>query len=210
MIRILIADDHAILRKGLKQILLEQYPTAIIEEANDAEEMISKTMTGNYKIIICDLSMPGRSGLDVLPYIKQYFPQIPVLILSLFPEEQYAIRALKGGASGYISKMAASTDLLKAVKVVLQGHKYISSFMAEKMVENLEEGHFHKLPYEELSNREFDIFKRIASGSRVIEIAEELSLSISTVSTYRTRILAKMSMKTNAQLTRYCLDNKMA
>lgn len=117
---------------------------------------------------------------------------------------------MKGGASGYVSKMAASTDLLKAVKLVLQGHKYISSFIAEKMAENLEEGHFHKLPYEVLSNREFDIFKRIASGIRVIDIAEQLSLSISTVSTYRTRILAKMSMKTNAQLTRYCLDNKLA
>lgn len=129
MIRILIADDHAILRQGLKQILLDQYPTAIIEEANDAEEMISKTMTGNYKIIICDLSMPGRIGLEVLPYIKQNFPQIPVLILSLFPEEQYAIRAMKRGASGYISKMAASADLLKAVKVVCKAiNMYLPSW----------------------------------------------------------------------------------
>jgi len=210
MIRILIADDYAIIRKGLKQILLEQYPAAIIEEANDAEEVISKAITGNYNIIICDLSMPGRSGLDVVQYIKQNFPATPVLILSLYPEEQYAIRAFKAGASGYLNKEAAPTELVKAVRLVLQGHKYISSSIAEKMVENLGGGRSDKLPYEVLSDREFDIFKRIASGTRVNEIAEKLSLSISTVSTYRARILTKMSMKTNAQLTRYCLDNKLS
>jgi len=210
MIRILIADDYAIIRKGLKQILLEQYPAAIIEEANDAEEVISKAMTGNYNIIICDLSMPGRSGLDVVQYIKQNFPATPVLIISLYPEEQYAIRAFKAGASGYLNKEAAPTELVKAVRLVLQGHKYISSSIAEKMVENLGGGHSGKLPYEVLSDREFDIFKRIASGTRVNEIAEKLSLSISTVSTYRARILTKMSMKTNAQLTRYCLENKLS
>ena len=210
MIRILIADDYAIIRKGLKQILLEQYPAAIIEEANDAEEVISKAMTGNYNIIICDLSMPGRSGLDVVQYIKQNFPATPVLIISLYPEEQYAIRAFKAGASGYLNKEAAATELVKAVRLVLQGHKYISSSIAEKMVENLGGSRSDKLPYEVLSDREFDIFKRIASGTRVNEIAEKLSLSISTVSTYRARILTKMSMKTNAQLTRYCLDNKLS
>src|SRR5688572_12811526 len=164
MIRILIADDHAIIRKGLKQILLEQYPAAIIEEANDAEEAISKAMSGDYNIIICDLFMPGRSGLDVMQYIKQNFPQIPVLILSLYPEEQYAMRAFKAGASGYLNKEAASAELVKAVKLVLQGHKYISSSLAEKMAEKLGGGYSDKLPYEVLSDREFDIFKRIASG----------------------------------------------
>jgi len=209
MIHILIADDHAIIRKGLKQVLLEQYPSAIIEEANDAEEVIRKAMTGDFNIIICDLSMPGRSGLDVVQYIKQNFPKMPILILSLYPEEQYAIRALKAGASGYLSKEAAPTEMIKAVQMVLQGHKYISSSIAEKMVENLGQGSSAKVPCEFLSDREFDIFKRIASGTRVFEIAQKLSLSISTVSTYRTRILTKMGMKTNAQLTRYCLDNKL-
>jgi two-component system invasion response regulator UvrY len=178
MIRILLADDHKIIRKGLKQILLEEYPSAIIEEANDAEEVIKKTMTTSYSIIICDLSMPGRSGLDVVLHMRQNFPKIPVLILSLYPETQYGIRAIKAGAAGYLNKEAAPAELVNAVQRILKGHK-------------------------------FDIFKRIASGNRVYEIAERLSLSSSTVTSYRARILTKMGMKTNADMTRYCLDNQL-
>lgn len=209
MLRILIADDHLVIRKGLKQILLEEYPTAIIEEANNAEEVISKTMTVSYNIIICDLSMPGRSGLDVVLHMKQNFPKIPVLILSLYPENQYGIRTIKAGASGYLNKEAAPEELITAVQRILKGHKYISSYLAEKLTENLVNDRFGKAAFEFLSDREFDIFKRIASGNRIFEIAEKLSLSSSTVNSYRGRILTKMGMKTNAELTRYCLDNQL-
>lgn len=209
MIRILIADDHMVIRKGLKQILLEEYPSAIIEEANDAEEVISKAMTIAYSMVICDLSMPGRSGLDVVAHMKQNFPKIPVLILSLYPEDQYGIRVIKAGASGYLNKEAAPTELINAVQRILKGHKYISPYLGEKLTENLVHDRFGKAAYEFLSDREFDIFKRIASGNRVYEIAKRLSLSSSTVTSYRARILAKMGMKTNAELTRYCLDNQL-
>jgi len=209
MVRILIGDDHAVIRKGLRQILLEKYPSAIIEEAKDAEGLISKAMAGKYDVIISDLSMPGRSGLDVLEYIKQNFPAIPVLILSSYPEEQYAIRTLKAGASGYLSKETAPEELVKAVELLLQGRKYISSSIAEKMAEYLEQGGARKVPYETLSDREFEVFKLIAAGKPVSEIAEKLSLSVTTVSTYRARILAKMDMKTNAELTMYCLQNNL-
>lgn len=209
MVRILIGDDHAVIRKGLRQILLERYPSAIIEEANDAEGLISKAIGGKFDVIISDLSMPGRSGLDVLSYIKQNFPDLPVLILSSYPEDQYAIRTLKAGASGYLSKETAPEELVKAVERVLQGRKYISSSIAEKMAENLEQGGERKTGYESLSDREFDVFKLIAAGKPVSEIAEKLSLSVTTVSTYRARILVKMGMKTNAEITMYCLQNNL-
>jgi DNA-binding NarL/FixJ family response regulator len=209
MVRILIGDDHAVIRKGLRQILLERYPSAIIEEANDAEGLISKAIAGKFDVIISDLSMPGRSGLDVLSYIKQNFPDLPVLILSSYPEDQYAIRTLKAGASGYLSKETAPEELVKAVERVLQGRKYISSSIAEKMAEQLEQGGERKTGYESLSDREFDVFKLIAAGKPVSEIAEKLSLSVTTVSTYRARILVKMGMKTNAEITMYCLQNNL-
>jgi len=208
MLRILIADDHAIIRKGLKQILLEEYPSAIIEEVNDAEGVTKKTMSDEWDIIICDLSMPGRSGLDVVQQVKQNFPKLPVLILSIHPEEQYAIRVLRAGAAGYLSKDAATEELVKAVQRVLQGRKYVSSAIAEKMASELDQD-TSKPPHEVLSDREFDVFKMLASGKTVSEIAEQLTLSITTVSTYRARILVKMNMKTNAELTRYGLENKL-
>lgn len=208
MLRILIADDHAIIRKGLRQILLEEYPSAIIEEVGDAESAINKTVTGNWDVIICDLSMPGRSGLDVVQHVKQNFPKLPVLILSIHPEEQYAIRALKAGAAGYLSKDAATEELVKAVQKILQGRKYISTSLAEIMASELDQDGA-KLPHELLSDREFHVFKLIAGGKGVTEIAENLSLSITTVSTYRARILEKMDIKTNADMTRYALENKL-
>jgi DNA-binding NarL/FixJ family response regulator len=208
MLRILIADDHAIIRRGLKQILLEEYPSAVIEEVNDAEGVIKKTGSDEWDIIISDLSMPGRSGLDVVQHVKQNFPKLPVLILSIHPEEQYAIRVLKAGAAGYLSKDAATEELVKAVQRVLQGRKYISPAIAEKMADELDLD-VSKPPHEVLSDREFDVFKMIAAGQTVSEIAEQLSLSITTVSTYRARIMVKMDMKTNAELTRYGLETKL-
>jgi two-component system invasion response regulator UvrY len=209
MLRILIADDHALVRKGLKQILLEEYPSAIVEEVNDGEGVIKKSISHEWDIIISDLSMPGRGGLDVLKQVKQNLPKLPVLILSIHPEEQYAIRVLKAGAAGYLSKDAANEELVVAVQRVLQGRKYISPSVAEKIAEYLGNGSSGKAPYEFLSNREFDVFIRLVSGKTVSEIADQLSLSATTVSTYRSRILEKMNMRTNAELTRYALENKL-
>jgi len=208
MLRILIADDHAIIRKGLKQILLEEYPSAIIEEVGDAEAVINKTISNQWDIIICDLSMPGRSGLDVLQHVKQNFLKIPVLILSIHPEEQYAIRAIRAGAAGYLSKDAATEELVKAVQRILQGRKYISTSLAEIMASELDQD-ATKPPHELLSDREFHVFKLIAAGKAVSEIAEQLSLSTTTISTYRARILEKMDIKTNADMTRYALEKKL-
>ncbi len=208
MLRILIADDHAIIRKGLKQILLEEYPSAIIEEVNDAEGVIKKIISNEWNIIICDISMPGRSGLEVVQEVKQIFPKLPVLILSIHPEEQYAIRVLKAGAAGYLRKDAATEELVKAVQRILQGRKYISPFLAERIAEDLGNKNSAKALNEFLSDREFEVFKLIASGKAISEIAEKFSLSSTTVSTYRSRILIKMNLKTNAELIRYALENK--
>jgi two-component system, NarL family, invasion response regulator UvrY len=206
--RILIADDHALIRKGLRHILLEEFPSAFIDESSDAEDIMTKSLTGDWDVIICDLSMPGRSGLDVVQHVKQNFPKIPVLILSIHPEEQYAIRAIKTGAAGYLSKDAAPEELVKAVRRLLLGRKYVSSSIAEKLTDELyEDG--NKEPHESLSHREFDVFRLLSSGNSVSEISEKLSLSANTVSTYRTRIMVKMKMKSNADLTRYALDNKL-
>ncbi len=203
--RILIADDHAIVRKGLIEILREEYPSAQIEEVADADSLFKKTINAEWDVIISDLSMPGRSGLEALRQIKQYSPKVPVLILSVYPEDQYAIRVLKAGASGYINKDAAPTELVKAVQRVLQGRKYITSSIAEKLAGELDADP-DKAPHELLSDREFDVMKLLASGKPVSEIASLLSLSPTTISTYRARIMEKMNLKTNADLTRYALS----
>ncbi|WP_336516422.1 response regulator transcription factor [Pollutibacter soli] len=207
--KILITDDHAVIRRGLKQILLEEFPSAAIEEATDAETAIKKSLSENYDVIISDLSMPGRSGLDLLSHIRQHSSRTPVLILSMHPEEQYAIRALKAGAAGYLSKESAPEELVKAVNRVLQGRKYISTSIADKLFDELDQPNNDKPAHEQLSHREFDVFKLIAGGKSVSEISEQLTLSISTVSTYRARILTKMRMKSNAELTRYALEYKL-
>lgn len=208
MLRILIADDHAIIRRGLRQILLEEFPSSFIDEVTNAEDVLKKTFAQDWDIIICDLSMPGRSGLEVIHDVKQNYPSLPVLILSIHPEEQYAIRVLKAGASGYLTKEAAPEELVNAVKRLLQGRKYISPSIAEKMVEELDQNRV-KPAHELLSDREFQVFKRLAEGGSVSEIAESLSLSATTVSTYRSRILMKMDMRSNAELTRYALEVKL-
>ena len=207
-LRILIADDHAVIRKGLKQILLEAFPDALISEAVDAEEVTAKTIADTWDIVITDLSMPGRSGLDVAQDIKQNFPKLPVLILSIHPEEQYAIRALKSGASGYISKDAATEELVAAVKRLLAGKKYISSEIADKLANGVGIDK-HITPHELLSNREYEIFILLAQGKQVSEIAEQLHLGVTTISTYRNRLLTKMGLKNNADLIRYALDNQL-
>jgi two-component system invasion response regulator UvrY len=205
---ILIADDHAIVRKGLKQLLIEEYPSSIIEEVGDGEDLITRATNEEWDVVICDLDMPGRNGLDAMRKIKEVSPKLPVLIISIYPEDQYAIRVLKAGASGYLCKDAATEELAKAVRRVLLGRKYISASIAEKIFEDISYNG-EKAPHEFLSNREFEVFKLIASGKSVSEIAKKRLLSSTTVSTHRARILNKMNMKTNAELTRYALDNKL-
>ena len=207
--RILVADDHAIVRKGIRQLLVEEYPSAVIEEVGDSEDLIARTNAAQWDIVICDLDMPGRSGLEAMQQIKRTHPKLPVLIMSIYPEEQYARRLLKAGAAGYLSKDAATADLAIAVRHVLQGRKYISQSVAQIIAGDIGTEGAVNASHETLSNREFEIFKLLASGKSVSEIADKLFLSSATISTHRARILAKMNLRTNADLTRYALDNKI-
>ena len=208
MLRILIADDHTVVRKGLKQILLDEFPGAEIEEVADGGELVKKVMAAKWDVVVSDLSMPGRSGLEALQQIKISHPDLPVLILSIHPEEQYAIRALKSGAAGYLSKDTAPDELVKAVQKVLLGKKYISQAIAEKLA-NTFSSDVSMQPHENLSDREFDVMKLLANGRSVSEIAETLSLSVTTVSTYRTRVMTKMNLRSNSDLTKYAIENSL-
>lgn len=208
MIRVLIADDHAIVRRGLKQLLLEQYPSAIIGEAENAGELITVIMKEEWDVVICDMSMPGRSGLDALQQIKLLSPKLPVLIMSMYPEDQYAIRVFKAGASGYLGKETIHDDLIRAIETVKLGKKFITQSIAEKLADSFNTEADIVL-YKSLSDREFDVFKLLASGKSISEIAAQLSLSATTVSTYRSRVMEKMNMKNNAELTRYAIENHL-
>ncbi len=208
MLRILIADDHAVVRKGLKQILIEEYPSARIMEVGDAESLLREVIGDSWDIVISDMNMPGRSGLDALSQIRQVAPQLPVLIMSMYPEDQYALRVLKAGASGYLGKDNIHDDIIKAIQTVQLGKKYITPSIAEKLANAIGDSSDLR-PHELLSDREFDVFKLLASGKAVSDIAAQLSLSATTVSTYRSRIMEKMNMKTNAELTRYGLENNL-
>lgn len=208
MTRILVADDHTVVRRGLRQILLEGFPGAYVEEVGDAEDLIKYVVKAEWDVVISDLSMPGRSGLDALQQIKQLHPNLPVLILSIHPEEQYALRVLKAGASGYLSKDMAPDELVNAVKKVMLGKKYITASVAEKLAATLDQDH-NKPLHEFLSDREFNVLKMLAAGRSVSEIAETLFLSVTTVSTYRSRIMTKMNLKNNAELTLYAMENKL-
>jgi two-component system invasion response regulator UvrY len=206
--RILIADDHAIVLRGLREILLDEYPSAIIAEASDAEELLKKIFHDEWDLVISDLNMPGRSGLDALKQIKQAFPKLPVLIMSIYPEDQYAVRAFRAGASGYFNKNSIHQELFKAIESVRNGKKYITASVAEKLADALPlEG--DKKPHQLLSDREFEVFKLLATGKTVSEIANQLSLSSNTVSTYRARILEKMNLHSNNALMRYALEQKL-
>ncbi len=208
MIRILIADDHAIVRKGLKQLLHEQYPTATIGEAGDAETLIHATINDKWDVVICDINMPGRSGLDALSQIKQTSPKLPVLIMSMYPEDQYALRVLKAGASGYLTKESIHDDIVKAIETVRLGKKFITPAIAERLADAFDTDSTQQL-HEHLSDREFDVLKLLAAGKSVSEIAAQLSLSATTVSTYRSRIMDKMHMRSNADLTRYAMEKNL-
>ncbi|HZE85639.1 MAG TPA: response regulator transcription factor [Puia sp.] len=208
MRRFLIADDHSVVRKGLKQILLEAFPSAAIEEVTNAEDLYKKVMIEEWDVVISDISMPGRSGLEILQQVRQNHPKLPFLILSVHSEDQYAIRVLRAGASGYLNKDSATDELVKAVNQLLLGKKYITPTIAEKLATTLDQD-AEKMPHEYLSDREFEVFKLLAAGRAVSEIAEKIFLSVTTVSTYRARIMIKMNLKTNADLTLYAIEHKL-
>ncbi|GBD88002.1 response regulator UvrY [bacterium BMS3Abin03] len=206
--KILIADDHAVVREGLKQILAEMSGRPEIEGASNGSEVIERIKNNDYDIVVLDISMPGKSGLEVLKELKSVKPKLPVLMLSIYPEEQYAIRVLKAGASGYITKDSAPQELITAVEKICNGHKYVTPELAERLATGYSEDST-KLPHEYLSDREFEVFKMLATGKTVNEIAEELILSVKTVSTYRARIYEKMNLNSRSEITMYAIKNEL-
>ena len=206
--RILIVDDHSVVRRGLKQILVDEFKKAEFGEASNAGEALERVRKEAWDAVVLDITMPGRSGLEALKEIKEAKPKLPVLVLSMHPEDQFAVRVLKSGASGYMTKESAPEELVGAVKKVLAGGRYVSPALAEKMASYLAID-TPKPPHERLSDREFVVLRMIASGKTASQIAEELSLSVKTVSTYRTRILEKTGMMSNAELTHYAIKNQL-
>lgn len=206
--KILIADDHSVVRKGLRLILTEEYPHAQIDEVADAVDLLKKVSKETYDVIISDISMPGRSGVEIIKEVKEFAPKTPLLVLSVHAAEEYAVRAIKAGASGYLTKDSAPDELIKAVEYILRGKRYItpeiSELLADAYGDNLD-----KPPHENLSNREFEVMKFIAAGKSISEMAESLSLSVNTISTYRARILEKMHMHTNTELIKYAIEHKL-
>ena len=208
MRKFLIIDDHALMRRGLKQLLADEFPNAILGEARDGAEALQLIQQQKWDVVILDIFLPGRSGLDVLNDIKHVEPELPVLIHSMHPEDQFAVRAFKGGASGYICKTDLPEELLKAMQKILAGGRYVSPALAEKLAFSLADK-VVQAPHEKLSDREFQVLRMIAAGKATSEIAKELSLSAKTISTYRARILDKMKMKTNAELIYYMIEHRL-
>jgi DNA-binding NarL/FixJ family response regulator len=208
MKKILLVDDHSVIRNGVKQILLREFTQVEFGEAANGIEAFRLIREKNWDIIILDMDMPGRNGLEVLKQLKDENTKIPVLMFSLHPEEHIAIRALKSGAAGYLGKNSADTELVKAVQQILSGKKYITASLAEQLANQIENPH-HKAPHELLSDREYQTLLLFANGKTVSEIADELLLSVPTISTYRVRILEKMNMKTNAELVSYAIRNNL-
>ena len=208
MIRILIADDHAIVRAGLKQFIAEEQDMTVAGEATTGAEAVAFVRASDCDVVLLDIAMPDTNGVDTLRQLKQIKPALPVLILSGYPEKQYALNLLRTGASGYINKETASEQVVAAIRAVTQGRKYVSPAVAEVLVDDLG-GDPNQPPHASLSEREFQIFCKLAAGKPVSKIADELFLSVKTVSTYRARILQKMDMKTNADLTYYAIKNQL-
>jgi len=210
MAQILIADDHAVVRRGVKQILEEEPGLKVLGQATNGYEVIQNIQEKNWDILILDITLPDRNGLDVLKEVKSLRPDLPVLILSIHPEEEFAVRALKLKASGYVAKGSVPEELVLATKMILKGHKYISPSLTEKIAGYLElDNDIEKSLHEILSKREKEVLIMIASGKRITDIAEILYLSVKTVSTYRKRILEKLNLKTTAGLIRYAIENSL-
>lgn len=204
---ILIADDHAVVRRGLRDILSEVLPGTHFIEVSTGEEVISQLGKTQIGLVVLDINMPGRSGLDILRDVKASHPRLPVIILSVQPEEQYAVRCLRAGAAAYINKDSAAEELGRATKKILSGGRYISAGVADSLLANLDES--KKPPHELLSDREFEVMRMLASGSSLTSIGDQLHVSVKTISTYRARIMAKMQMGSNAELTRYALKHNL-
>ncbi len=206
--RILLVDDYAVVRQGLKQILGEPMADAVFEDAASGAEALEKAHAGEWDIVILDMSLPDRSGLEVLKELRQSLPKLPILVLSMHPEEQFAVRALRAGANGYVTKRTAAAELVTAVAKVLKGGRYISPSLAERLVVEVRTG-AEKAPHEKLSDREYQVFRLLAMGHTVKEIGERLALSPQTISTHRSRLMEKMGMTTNAELTQYAIRNRL-
>jgi DNA-binding NarL/FixJ family response regulator len=208
MIRILIADDHAVVREGLKQIVQETSDMVVNGEAATGQQVLNLIAEDDWDVVLLDINMPGRSGLDILKQLRLEKPGLPVLMLTMYPEEQYAVRALRAGASGYLTKESIPDELISAIRKVSAGRKYISSSLAEKLAYDLDLD--KEVPiHESLSDREYEVMCMIAKGDAVKDIADKLCLSIKTISTYRSRILNKMHMKKNAELMHYAIKHKL-
>jgi two-component system, NarL family, invasion response regulator UvrY len=207
MIRIGLVDDHTIVRAGLKQYISEQVDLRVVGEAANGMEALALVRTGEVDVLLLDLSMPDQSGVDALAAIKARFPDLPVLILSGYPEAHYATHLLRLGASGYLNKECEPEEIIQAIRTVARGRKYISSQVAELLANNLGKQSADKLPHERLSDREFQVFLRLAKGETVGDMASSMSLSVKTVSTYRTRVLEKLSLNSNSDLTYYAMTN---
>lgn len=208
MIRVLIADDHAIVRSGLKQILEESHEMKVVAEHDNGIDALNWLRANNCDVVLLDIAMPGKSGIDVLKHIHEEKPKLPVLVISIYPEDQYAVRLIKAGAAGYLTKESASEEVVEAVRHVAGGKKYISATVAE-MLANEFGSLDGKQPHETLSDREFQIFLLLASAKTATEIAAALGLSVKTISTYRSRVLEKMHLHNNAELMRYAIDNNL-
>jgi two-component system invasion response regulator UvrY len=204
--RILIVDDHSVVRRGLRQLLAEACPTAEFGEAETSQKTLEHVWHTDWDIVVLDLNIPGRNGLEVLKEIKASKPKTRVLVLSMHSEDQYALRAIKAGADGYVTKESADEQLVDAVKTVIAGRKFVSPRLAQILAESAVPGH-NGNPHDTLSDREFEVFRMLAAGRGVSEIAVELSLSIKTISTYRTRVLEKLNLKTNSDLIRYAVHH---
>lgn len=208
MLKVLIADDHAMIRVGLKQVLLKAFSGAVIGEAQTAEEALEQIRKKDWDLAVMDITMPGRSGLDILQDIQLARPKLPVLIMSMHGEDQFALRVLKAGAAGFISKQSAAEVLVVAIRKIMDGGRYVSASVSEKMVSDLGKA-IPGLPHEALSDRELQVLCMFAMGKTNKQLAQELSLSVKTISTYRARILEKMNMKSNAELTRYAIKSEL-
>jgi len=208
MIRVLIADDHVVVRKGLIQILGGTPELLVAGEATNGQEVLDKVRAEAWDVVVLDISMPDRSGLDILKQLRSERPELPVLVLSMHSEDQYAMRVLKAGASGYLTKDSAADELVKAIRKVVRGGTFVSEFLAEKLAFELG-ADSSRLPHETLSDREFQVLRRLAAGKSVTEIAAQLSLSVKTVSTYRTRMLEKMNLGTNVELIHYAIRHHL-
>lgn len=207
MIRVLIADDHAILRRGLRQIIAETADLAVVGEAGNSAETLKFVREQACDVVLLDISMPDRNGIETLKLIRKERPRISVLMLSMHPENQYALRALRSGAAGYLNKQSAPMQLVHAVREVARGRKYLTPQVAEELADNLVRGEDQEQDHNALSNREFQTMCLIASGKTATEIAEQLSLSVKTISAYRARILEKLGLRSNAEITHYAIKN---